>query len=172
MKSLRDAADALLCVLPAAEGRVSEAMHDLSKQIDLWDKENGPQHEHDSECCTFLGRHGKVDIWWCEKKGNRVSMSLTSVLGRYGSDGPEYASSHPPQAFAEPIDYLYAAEGWYHQALSRAKKENLLTPKMWEEIDLMYKKAEKKYGVFPTEWDTLGERERVVEAMERMDKVR
>jgi hypothetical protein len=51
--------------------------------------------------------------------------SLDSVIGRYGSEGPDYAASHPPEAFADAEGYVKQAEHWYREAMTRAKARGL-----------------------------------------------
>jgi hypothetical protein len=61
---------------------------------ELWIRYSGkpktvPRYEHDcgSDRCKFLGQHGKHDLYACVR--NKVA---DTVIARYGSDGPEYAS--------------------------------------------------------------------------------
>lgn len=51
--------------------------------------------------------------------------SLDSILGRYGSEGHEYFSSHPPEAMAGPEEYLAIADKWYLFALVQATRKGL-----------------------------------------------
>lgn len=85
-----------------------------------------PRYTHDCEKCVYLGTvyaerendcKNYIDCYWCK---NERYPSLTSVIGRYGSDGPEYSSSLPPEAFAAGNDYLMMADRWYLFALFRA----------------------------------------------------
>lgn len=86
-----------------------------------------PVHTHDCDRCVYLGTisprsasdsEGQwIDCYWCE---NKEHPQLSSMLGRYGSNGPEYASSHPPEAFASKDDYLLFADRWYLFSLLRA----------------------------------------------------
>lgn len=92
-----------------------------------------PKFTHDCERCVFLG-HVKsrlepedesqeaIDIYWC--KSPRI-QSLDSVIGRYSCDGPDYYSSHPPEAFAGPEEYLARAGRWYLFALVQAARKGL-----------------------------------------------
>lgn len=50
-----------------------------------------PHHAHDCNACTFLGRHGKYDLYYCRKQGVEPDVMAT-VIARYGSDGPDYQS--------------------------------------------------------------------------------
>lgn len=59
-----------------------------------------PQFTHDSDCCTFLGSYDadrSYDLYAC------VSETQTSVLARYGDDGPDYTSG---LRFADSDDVL------------------------------------------------------------------
>ena len=41
-----------------------------------------PKFTHDCEACTFLGPYQGYDLYVCD----------TSVIARFGNDGPEYSS--------------------------------------------------------------------------------
>ena len=84
-----------------------------------------PRYAHDCDQCHWLGTFLAVDIWWCP---NWTMRNLDSVIGRFGSDGPEYAATHPPQAFANPEGCLGRAEAWYIEALKRAEIAGLYRP--------------------------------------------
>jgi hypothetical protein len=43
--------------------------------------------EHDCSTCQFLGQAGEFDMYWCPK------CDEGSLIARYGSAGPEYAST-------------------------------------------------------------------------------
>ncbi len=86
-----------------------------------------PVHVHDCDTCIYLGTikprttDGKatdteqfIDCYWC---ADTTHPGLSSVIGRYGSEGSEYASSHPPESFAMKYDYLLIADRWYLFAL-------------------------------------------------------
>lgn len=53
-----------------------------------------PLYEHDSECCTYLGRHlqeegpyrGLYDLYYCPQMGR------PTILARWSSSGPDYYS--------------------------------------------------------------------------------
>jgi len=38
----------------------------------------GPRHEHDCECCSFLGRYNEFDLYFCSTKG-------PTIIARYGA---------------------------------------------------------------------------------------
>lgn len=97
------------------------------------DAEPGPRYRHDCDRCRFLGRYAQpkrrhvgvpedavteVDLYWCLSPS---TPELDSVIARFGDDGPEYAASHPPDCFADPIGYVRTCEPWYLRALERAK---------------------------------------------------
>jgi hypothetical protein len=42
---------------------------------------NEPRHEHDCDCCTYLGHFEKYDLYHCAHGGN------PTVIARYGDDG-------------------------------------------------------------------------------------
>jgi hypothetical protein len=48
-----------------------------------------PRFAHDCERCTFLGRFDEYDLYFC---GSTVSVTGTTVIARWGNDGPEYSS--------------------------------------------------------------------------------
>jgi len=48
---------------------------------------DAPVFEHDCEQCTFLGRFQCHDLYFCRQGGN-----VSTVISRYGSAGPQYAS--------------------------------------------------------------------------------
>lgn len=88
-----------------------------------------PRYPHDCQFCIFLGCKGKIDVYWC--KSNLIP-SLDSVIGRYGAEPYQYTSSHPPEAFANPAEFLerakeYYPDQWYCFALEEAAKQKLYT---------------------------------------------
>ena len=94
-----------------------------------------PVHEHDCDACKYLGTYtvlpdsipGEdkyIDCYWCDNPGH---PNLSSVIGREGSDGPAYSSSHPPEAFAAKQEYLQHARSWYLFALIQASRMGLYT---------------------------------------------
>jgi hypothetical protein len=102
---------------------------------------NKPVHVHDCEHCIYLGtffdaviheepgtlKKEAIDCYWC-RRGKEKCPNLCSVLGRFGSEGQEYLSSHPFEAFAEGDSYLSKAQGWYLYALLQAVRMGLYTP--------------------------------------------
>jgi hypothetical protein len=91
--------------------------------------EEKPKFEHDCEKCVFLGRWytnetDDYDFYWCDKLG---LPNLASVIARYGNEGREYLSSHPPGAFADPNDYWLKSTDWYRELIRRALAKGLYT---------------------------------------------
>jgi hypothetical protein len=83
--------------------------------------------KHDCKKCVSLGStptktRERVDLYWCISPS---MSSLASVIGRYGNEGYEYAASHPPEAFADPKEYIGRNEIWYRVAMSRAIEKGL-----------------------------------------------
>jgi|10_taG_2_1085330.scaffolds.fasta_scaffold37611_4 hypothetical protein len=61
----------------------------------LSDTMSGPYYDHDCEKCVYLGSiidgdQKIVDLYFCPKG----SIRTMSIIARYSSDGPDYASSH------------------------------------------------------------------------------
>ncbi len=88
-----------------------------------------PRYRHDCDACVYLGRFtndvGSRDLYWCK---SRSHPNLDSVIRRYGNDGREYTSYHPPEAFAgTPEQHLEAFGEWYAVALMRAAQRGLYT---------------------------------------------
>lgn len=119
---------------------------------------SGPQHQHDSTCCRFLGRRGTVDVYWCSGDG---SMLGASMIGRFGSDGPDYASSMPPMSFAYPESYLLGAYGWYHFCLLEGVRLGLLGKDDVGAVAALYHKLNQAHGIRQEQWLELGSDERM-----------
>jgi hypothetical protein len=81
-----------------------------------------PRYQHDCQKCKYLGQFEEYDFYWCKSHN---LPTLDSILARYGSDGPEYLSSHPPGAFCGESNQF----PWYVEILKRAEKEGLYDPK-------------------------------------------
>ena len=77
-----------------------------------------PHHTHDCDRCVHFGTVDwegiPADLYWCAKPEH---PSLDSVLVRYGSNGPEYWSAHPPEAFADPEGFISSLRERNHPAL-------------------------------------------------------
>jgi type 1 glutamine amidotransferase len=88
-------------------------------------------YTHDCTKCIYLGsikkRHpgdNAIDCYVCLDKEN---PSLHSIIGRFGSEGEEYYSSHPPEAFTAKMEYLELADRWYLFALHQMIRRGLYT---------------------------------------------
>lgn len=77
---------------------------------------SAPRFRHDCRRCKFLGSADRFDLYWCQSVSGRM---FDSVIGRYGSDGPEYAASHPPGAFVGAPSKAF----WYTEALKRGQEQ-------------------------------------------------
>lgn len=106
-------------------------------------KVSKPQFEHDCDSCIYLGTYSDyssgnprakhVDCYWCNI-GKEENSALASILGRYSSAGPDYSSSHPPEAFASGQDYLHYAQAWYLFSIVQAIRAGLYKPASLEQI--------------------------------------
>jgi hypothetical protein len=98
-----------------------------------------PKFQHDCDRCTYLGtvqnKGGHFfDLYWC---ANASHPALSSVLCRYGSEGPEYSSSHPPEAFAGPEEFIALSKQYerpYIHAMARAVRMGLYSGKFAKEF--------------------------------------
>lgn len=68
-----------------------------------------PQHAHDCDGCTYLGRYKESDLYVC---------GCDTVIARWGSEGYKYQSGLP---FVGDIEQLTIAA-------ERAVEQNLLDP--------------------------------------------
>jgi hypothetical protein len=119
----------LYCVFHT-ESRKAFASYCSEKEAkkDAKERNMKPKHKHDCTHCVFLGTYldnkvnniqgtrDEIDCYWCDKPD---FPSLSSILGRYGSEGPEYFSYHPPEAFADK-HFLERAQAWYLYAMLKA----------------------------------------------------
>lgn len=67
-----------------------------------------PRYEHDCATCTFLGRDGSADLYFCPNG--------PTVIARFSNDGSDYVSG---LVFAARIPYL-------GRAVALATARNLL----------------------------------------------
>jgi len=74
--------------------------------IQLRRNKMAPKYKHDCSQCTFLGHFANHDVYVCQIQGE----SLTSLIARYGDDGPEYASC-PVKVFQESVANNYTIGG-------------------------------------------------------------
>jgi len=54
-----------------------------------------PQWQHDTDCCTFLGRFNEHDLYFCRQG----IIDWPTVLARYSDEGSHYRSG---MEFADP----------------------------------------------------------------------
>lgn len=71
-----------------------------------------PQFKHDRDCCTFLGRYEKHDLYYCASE-----RPWGTLIARHGDNPADYGSGLP-FAFANPL---------LMEALLRAAERHLLT---------------------------------------------
>lgn len=119
---------------------------------------SGPQHQHDSTCCRFLGRRGTVDVYWCSGDG---SLTGNTLIGRFGSDGPDYASSMTPMCLGYAESYLFGAYGWYHFCLLEGIRLGLLPKEEVTKVMTLYRNINLLHGIRQEEWMQLGSDERM-----------
>lgn len=92
------------------------------------------KHIHDCDTCVYLGsiqvsklqgtgKSEQVDCYFCASTHKR----LQTLIGRFGSDGPDYSSSHA-SFFTDVSGYSEIAERWYLYALMRATVLGLWKP--------------------------------------------
>jgi len=74
-----------------------------------------PIHQHDSDCCTFLGTVENQDLYFSDQGGFGATL-----IARYGSDGPDYFSG-----------LCFSKEGILRIAAERAIEKGLLTREEW-----------------------------------------
>ncbi len=121
-----------------------------------------PQHTHDCNRCKFLGRDGEIDVYVCTLPPRPgATHTHVSLIGRYGSEGYENASSNPPWYFAGPAEYMHVACGWYHHAWRGILAQELLTEGERKRIGDLYREAEQRYDIKPTWWVKLRGEERM-----------
>lgn len=99
-----------------------------------------PKWEHDCEECKFLGRHTdhnnkEMDLYWCPSN----TPELSSVIGRWGSNGPEYYSQLPPEAVSCPEDFIAVMKSrsksyYYIEAMVRATERGLYTGRFTDQF--------------------------------------
>ena len=122
-----------------------------------------PYYTHDCDQCKFLGCKGRIDIYLCHNESRDPECQDTTVVARYGNEGSEYASTLLPFAFHSPEDILHRSQGWHHFALQEIIKLKLLNHKVITSLLSLYKKAEAKHSVAPSEWHELNQFERMSE---------
>lgn len=97
-----------------------------------------PVFTHDCTRCVFLGTlntkdqsYGGVwDLYWCPRLGVPGAADASSVICRFGNEGPQYSSSLPPECFGEPLQFIEMMkkhERPYVYNMARAVKAGLYT---------------------------------------------
>jgi len=95
-----------------------------------------PVFTHDCDRCLFLGTvrtkdqsyGGTWDLWWCPDTRKGEGHDHSSVICRYGNEGPEYSSSMTPECAADPqqfIEMMELHERPYVFNMARAVKAGL-----------------------------------------------
>lgn len=84
-------------------------------------KAEQPKHRHDCDKCKFLGRFRGHDLYVHDR---RPSFNVVELVARYGSSGPEYASTSVFRHEVGRIPLLPELA----EAYKRAEIEKLFTP--------------------------------------------
>ena len=75
--------------------------------------------QHDCDHCVSLGDHEAeghhVELYYCAKEH---TPALSSLIARYGNEPGDYASSHPPEAFADGVQ----SSEWAAEVIKRARE--------------------------------------------------
>ncbi len=72
--------------------------------------EETPRWKHDHDCCTFLGRHGDVDLYGCDKAGDApLHEDGVVFMARYSDEPSDYTSNTPDPRVPE----WEAKRRWY-----------------------------------------------------------
>jgi hypothetical protein len=92
-----------------------------------------PQHEHDCDDCTFLGRMEEVDLWVCEYS------TRATYIARYSSEPSDNAST--PAFIVEQLRNKVNACIWEayqrHQLLKQLKGEGVRSVEIVETTTLV-----------------------------------
>lgn len=116
------------------------------------ENEEQPYHTHDCDRCVSLGNaydhRGEVvgDMYWCQSPS---SPSLDSVMFRYGSEGSQYISAHPPNDF-QSVESYAKHYSWFPIIIGRATNRGLFNPNRklgWDERDTS-KMTEEEYDIY------------------------
>lgn len=83
--------------------------------------ETKPQFTHDCDACVFLGSDDLHDFYFCRGDGSRSVEISATVIARFGSRGPEYASGIINARRSSPEDPL-------GKALARAREQGFVPP--------------------------------------------
>lgn len=60
-----------------------------------------PTYIHDCRCCTYLGKHNGMDLYYCPQGG------FPTVIARYGNDGPDYLSGMVGAGYIRALNRAY-----------------------------------------------------------------
>ena len=75
-----------------------------------------PDWKHDCARCKFLGQtiggNKAVDLYYCDSMGGK----LTTLIARYGNDGPDYLSAHPQYVQPNGHSELFAAKALWEES--------------------------------------------------------
>ena len=85
-----------------------------------------PRFEHDCEACVFLGASLTHDFYFCRGNVKKPVEETATVIARFGSDGPDYASGLEIALAVENKDPEYPLV----RALQLARKQGLLPQEM------------------------------------------
>lgn len=94
--------------------------------------EVNPRHKHDCDNCVFLGHYKKYDLYCCPKIN---SKKISTVVARYGDDGPDYYSG---------LDF---ARFWKEEREEREKWtefEKEISPPIGEILNIALSRAKEK----------------------------
>lgn len=86
-----------------------------------------PRHKHDCTACTFLGQHGKADLYFCGKQ-----PTSTTLIARHSSEGADYISG---------TCFSYGTTPALHEARLRAQAQGLMAYNLEEALHAMSPKA-------------------------------
>lgn len=83
-----------------------------------------PRFRHDCESCLFFGNCGELDLYVCLSKRSwkRDHPNLDSMILRAGNVPNDYYSFHPPDAFADPKDFVKQMEKNYPEYIELLKR--------------------------------------------------
>lgn len=84
-----------------------------------------PRFRHDCDNCLFFGQCGELDLYVCLNKHNwkrPENSNIDSMLLRAGNVPSNYYSFHPPEAFADPKDFVKQMEKSYPEYIELLKR--------------------------------------------------
>ena len=77
-----------------------------------------PRYDHDCDTCVFLGPFEDHDLYVC----SHANKIIDTVIGRYGSDGPDYVSNVDFAIMYRNGEIKGDMSRILHEALCRAEK--------------------------------------------------